>query len=239
MDFKFLEKISKDLKEELIKVTKAKKNNLLTRNRDKNRLVKFYCALHDYGKEILDWELETFEIVLGRSGMSHKEIMDIAYVAYILKNENYVLSDNEHFENAVCVVNDIEVDVESTPFHPPHFILWGIVAIKALLNAEGFPFIGRALEYIILDFLDYGWTTAPLFLADIEYVRNNFPFNNDEYIKSGKRMTAIQIVTLSQTLKEPQNGFENYIKMHAPLISYLEDKFTETARQIKEVINWR
>ena len=238
MNYQFLLQTSENLKNELIKVFEIKnKAGLLQKNRDANRLVKFYCALAEYGPEMLDWELETFEIILSRAGFSHSEIMDIIYIVHIVKNKDYVLTEDNHFEDAVCALNDIEVDVTKTEFQPPHYVVWGIIAILALYGADGFPFIGSTLEYIINDFKHYHWTNPPIFFAKNDFVKNNFPDYFEPYIKEVDSMPVSEFVIMAKTIRTPANGLENYIKSHAPILDYMESKFKETVAQIKKAIS--
>jgi len=211
------------------------KHGTLSNNKDKTNLVKFYCALQEFGHQILKWEVETFEIVLGRKGFGYDEIMDTVGMVFTAEHFDYVCSNRDHFENAVQLLNDLTLDTSTTELQPPHYIMWAICGLITLYHTKNIPIIGDAANYIGESFKEYGWTQPPVFFIG-RPLQNVFPEPNEEYIKILKQMSFDEFAQASVSIKEPQNGFENYLKLHAPIIVYMDDMFKKVNEQTQEIL---
>jgi len=233
MLFPIIQDLSHTISKELYKISDYEKAFLFN-NVDKMRVVKYFCAIKEFGPGIMEWELETFEIVLGRKGYSYQDIMDIVYMVYVMKNEDYVLTNRDHFENAVQILNDDLVDVDSTEYHAPHKIVWAIVLLMALYNVENLPVFGDALEYIAESFQNFGWTQPPLFFANNDKFNHLFPYFDSSFVKEANT-SLDRLWKLSSEIKHPQNALENYYKMHLPIVEYVKEKSNTLQGQIKEI----
>lgn len=236
MYFRLLDDVASKLKMSLLSLQNAKVT--LVDNRDKCNLVKFYCALSEFGKEMLDWEVETFEIVLGNKGFGYDEIMDIVGMAYIVRNPHYVFSNRHHFENAIQILNDLYIDTSTTELQPPHYIIWAIIGIMSLFNSPNLPVIGDAAYYIVESFREYGWTQPPAFLIGT-HLEDMFGMLHPEYLDIISKMGFQRFAQLALSIREPKNGFENYVKFHAPIIKYVDDKLNSTYRDIENALRTR
>ena len=235
MYFNLLKDVAKNIKNKLIQV-KDKPNATLIDNRDKTNLVKFYCFLHEYGKDVFDWEVETFELVLGNKGFEYTEIMDMVGMVYIVNNADYVLSNRDHFENAVQLLNDLYLDTSTTELQSPHNITWAIICILILFNTDNLPIIGDAANYIIESFEENGWTQPPAFLLNTE-LGQNFENIHKEYYDIIKKMSFQEFGSKALSVGEPKNGFENYLKHHAPIVKYVDDRLKITNQEINEILH--
>ena len=236
MTFLLLSDVAHKLKLSLLSLLNHKVT--LVDNRDKCNLVKFYCALSEFGKEMLDWEVETFEIVLGNKGFGYDEIMNIVGMTYIVKNPHYIFSNRDHFENAIQILNDLYIDTATTELQPPHYIIWALIGIMALFGSENLPVIGDAAYYIVESFREYGWTQPPAFLIG-SHLEEMFGMLHPEYLKAIREMGFQRFAQLALSIKEPRNGFENYLKFHAPIIAYVDEKLNSTLRDIQRAIHTR
>ena len=228
-------KLSDTLHKTLIQIPSTKRGSL-SDNRDKNNLVKFYCTLQEFGHQIFHWEVETFEIVLGRKGFGYGEIMNIVGMVFTAEHPDFVLTNRDHFENAVQLLNDLVLDTSTTEYQPPHYILWATVGLITLYNSQNIPIIGDAAVYVAESLKHYGFTQVPVFFVKTP-IETVFGELDEEYAKILKRMDFETFANACLSIKEPKNGFENYLKMHAPMIAYVDDKFKETLRQAKSIIN--
>ena len=223
------------LERKLLQILETK-NGTLTNNRDKSNLVKFYCALQEYGHQILTWEVETFEIVLGNKGFGYDEIMNVVGMVYLVENGDYVLSNRDHFENAVQLLNDILLNTATTELQPPHYITWAIFGILVLFRTDNLPIIGDAANFIIESFKKFGWTLPPFFFSNT-HLKDGFEPLPKEYLDIIKRSTFRELATKAISIKEPANGFENYLKHHAPIIKYIDERLRQTHREVDSILN--
>ncbi len=235
MFFRLLKDIAaKNLKNELMSIINSK-NASVSVNQDKTNLVKFYCLLQQYGKEIFNWEVETFEIVLGNQGISYDNIMNLVGMVYIVNNADYVLSHRAHFENAVQLLNDLTLYTSSTEYQPPHEIIWAIIGLLTLFNLDNIPIIGDAANYIGESFKNFGWTQPPAFLLNTQ-LRNVFDPIEPEYYNKIKDLSFQEFGNLCLSIKTPTNGFENYLKHHAPIIKYVDNRINLTHTEIQTIL---
>ena len=235
MYFNLIKDVASKIKDKLLKITDTKRGNLIN-NRDKTNLVKLYCLLQEYGEELYGWETETFEIVLGNKGFSYDEIMNMVGMIYIINNANYVLSNKDHFEVAVQLLNDIMLDTSTTEIQSPHNIMWAFICILILFNTDNLPIIGEASEYVVKSFKDAGWTQPPAFIVNTELGRF-FGTLEKEYYDIIKKMSFQEFGQACLQIREPKNGFENYLKMHAPIVKYIDDRIKLTNKEIDEILN--
>lgn len=235
MYFNLIKDVSVNIKTKLLKIPDTKRGTLIN-NREKTNLVKFYCLLQEYGTEIYDWETETFEIVLGDKGFEYDEIMDMIGMTYIVNNANYVLSNKDHFEVAVQLLNDIMLNTATTELQSPQNIIWTLTCVLILFNTDNLPVIGGASEYIVKSFKEAGWTQPPAFIISTE-LGKFFGNIHKEYYDIIKKMSFQEFGEACLQIKEPKNGFENYLKMHAPIVKYMDDRIKLTNQEINEILN--
>lgn len=234
MYFNLLKDVGASLKNDLLQILNTK-HGTLSNNRDKTNLVKYYCMLREYGKEIFNWEVETFEIVLGNKGFGYDEIMDMVGINYIISAADYVLTNKDHFENAVQIFNDMVINTANTEKMPPHDIMWTIICILVLFNSDNLPIIGSAATYIAESFKEFGWTQPPAFLLSTE-LRYSFDEIHPAYYDIIRKMNFQQFGQACLKISTPTNGFENYLKHHAPIIQYIDDRIKLTKSEIKQII---
>jgi len=229
---KIIDTLVDNIRNSIFKIIGSTKAGLYT-NYDKSRIVKLFCAYHTFGEEIVDWEPETFEIVMGRQGFSYNEIEDVQYMVYLIHSRDYVLTNRHHFENAVQILNDDVVYMEETDYQPTHKIIWAIILLMVLYGAENMPIDGDAIEYVSECFIKEGWTQPPLFFATNKKFENSFPYYDKEFIDKAL-VNVNELIELSK-VKDPKDAFENYYKFHAHIIQYLMDKTQELEKQIKSI----
>lgn len=231
-------KVADTLQGELKKIISSKKGSLLA-NKDEKNIIKLYCALQEFGEQILDWEVETFEIVLGRNGVSHDTILNVVGMVYLIRNQDYVLTHRAHFENAVQLLNDLYLDTSTTELQAPHLIWWAMIGLIILYHSKNFGVTGDALNYIAQSFKEYGWTQCPVFFIGTP-LQHAFPETEAEYINSLKNMSYSEFAQLALkagNLKEVQNGFQNYLKLHAPLIDYAQSEAGQILFHINKILH--
>ena len=234
MYFSLLKDVSHSLKNDLLQILNTK-HGTLSANRDKTNLVKYYCLLREEGKQIFNWEVETFEIVLGNKGFGYDEIMNMVGMNYIVNAADYALTNKDHFENSVQIFNDILINTSTTEKMPPHDIMWAIICILTLFNSDNLPIIGTAATYIAESFKEFGWVQPPAFLWSTE-LRYSFDEIHPEYYDIIKKMSFQGFGQACLKISNPINGFENYLKFHAPIIKYIDDRIKKTKSEIKQIL---
>ena len=193
---------------------------------DAPNYIKFLVCLNLYGKDILEWEFETLEIVLSRDFLPYSFIEGVASVIYLANNHDYVLSSEEHFANAVNILNDKEIIMGVPEKTDASEIIWTAIVL-AMLYSSNFKVIGSAAEYVVNSLKETGWTTLPAFIAQKE-LNEMFDYPNLDNYNYLQKYDFLEIDNLSS--KDP--SLNNYIIMHKPIIEYVVKKIKEYKKYI-------
>ena len=236
MSYQVLNKISDNIRESLFEVLRNKQAKLLF-NQDTTNIIKYFCAISEFGEGITEYELETIEIFFGRQGYPYSIIETIYQMNYLVNNRDAVLTDREHFENAVQLLNDDIVDVTTTEYQAPHKIIWAMILLKALYGMENVPAFGDALEYIGESFEEFGWTQPPLFFINNDKMENIFTHYDKEVVEAIKNYPNIEEIVLKkrEVPDNVSNFIENYVKLNVSIIEYANERFGEFKKQILRI----
>jgi len=197
--------------------------------------VKFIAAVKKYGVEMLDWQVETCEIVLARDNISYSDIEKIIAGMYIVNNQELIITNRDHFENAVQFFNDMEIDTTSTEYQPPYAIVWTIICLMALYEAKNMPITSDAMYYIKESFMEFGYTQPPLLFSDDPLFQNTFDFSAPELLERFRKFDFNNIVSAAKSIKSPNSFEENYLKGQSPIFEYVTDKLQAFYKEIKSV----
>jgi hypothetical protein len=210
-------------------------------NQNKTNIVKYFCAVSEFGSDITNYELETIEILFGRQGYPYSVIEIIYQMNYLINSRDYVLTDREHFENAVQLLNDDIVDVTTTEYQAPHKIVWAMILLKALYGMENLPAFGDALKYVGESFEEFGWTQPPIIFLNNDKMENIFTHYDKHIVEQIKAIPNIETILEKETkateLPEASDFLENYLKQNIALMVYIEDKWKEINAQINNVLS--
>ena len=231
--FNLVDTFVDNIRSNIFKIPNSPKADLYA-NIDKMRIIQLFCAYHTFGEGIVDWEPETFEIVMGRQGYPYKTVESVTAMVYLIHSKDYVLTNRDHFENAIQILNDEVIYMDETSYHPAHKVVWAVILLMVLYGAKNMPISGDALEYMSECFIRDGWTQPPLFFANNIKFENTFPAYDPEFIKKAV-VSVPELMELSK-VKHPKDQLENYYKFHAPILEYLKDKVGEIEKQIKSII---
>jgi len=236
MLYEKLDYISNNIRQGLLSILKKQSVKLLF-NQDKTNIVKYFCAISEFGEKISEYELETIEILFARQGYPYSVVEAIYQMNYLINNRDQIMTDREHFENAIQLLNDDIVDVTTTEYQSPHKIIWTIVLLKALYGMENLPVFGDALKYLGESFEEFGWTQPPVFFLNNDKMENVFTYYNKDIVQNIKNVPNLEKIILNKQISSTTNNFiENYLRLNASIVTYIEEKYSTINKQIDSVL---
>ena len=220
--FKLLQHLSIEIGIKLRNLS-AKKTESFIVFEKAHRIVKFYGAVSCFGPELIDMEYEAIEIFLKKHNVSARSVEDIAYVSYIAQNQDLCLINRKHFENAITILNELEVDTEETEYQTPGTIVNGIMLLMSLYGAKNFPIESDALDFVIESFKNFGLTQPPLLIADVPKIVEKMDTTDESLITQALQIDIDKLDEINYNILPAR--IANYLLINKPIIGLVKETF--------------
>jgi len=219
-------------------ILKSETGNLLTKTKDTFPAeILFYCFAHDYGKEVIAYERETVELLLGNNGYSYRHVEKIVNMIAIIQQMDRVMSTSDGFLYSNVVLNDLGGMAENIESVSVEHMIWTIIMLMSIFGAENNPLIADAIRTVAAKLMDEGWTTPPVVLPShklfdlMPYADRNLPImaekHKDRFLHINNPEIRINI----------DNQYDNYFEMHKDLLYYLEQEDSKYEHLIEGIIS--
>jgi len=221
-----LSDFARELKEVTLSIEPSKGMALLASEYDIPAILAFYAASNMLGYDMLEMENETVEIVLLRARVSPYLVRKVTYEKSLIANMDETLTQALPFKLAVQVFNDEEPDVDTVDFQEPAKIIWAIINLMAVYNAENIPVSGDAARYVAACLKADGWTMPPYMLNNDKF-GNFFEFYDKNYYETLGCTDRELMLVCGRDSDASNDARENFMEMHKPIMQYLHAKILE------------
>ena len=205
-------------------ISEDKAVKALTYSSDMSAIVAFYCASKLIGKDIVTMENETIEYALLSKKVNSEIVRKVIMAKSMIGDLDRVLTVPKYFSVAVDVFNDDDVDTSIVDHKRPEKIIWALVILMAVANAENIPTAGGATGYIVATLKADGWTMPPLML-NVQKFSDMFEFYDaDAYKKMECTQKNMMISCALASNRDISSAQENFMELHKPIIHYIISK---------------
>lgn len=196
----------------------------------------FYGAAIIIGNDILDYENETVQYLLLEQRTSPRLIEKAVMVKALIGNMDGVLTVPEYFKVAADVLCDDDVDTGIIDYIEPAKVIWTIILLMSIYNADNIPIAGDTLRYAVACLKSDGWTMPP-YLLDIQKFSDFFEYYDKEYYDSIVcSQSELLTVCGTSTDKNMSSAKANFMEMHKPVFQYIHMKIAELKNATKHLV---
>ena len=223
------------ISDKLTRIVKDKAVSSLTYSEDMDAMVAFYCAAKLIGEDMVVMENETIEYALLSKKVDSRIVRKVIMVKTLIGDLDSVFTVPEYFSVAIDVLNDNDVDTGIVDYRRPEKVVWALVLLMAISNAENIPVAGATTGYIVACLKTEGWTMPPLML-NVQKFSDLFEYY-DESFYGGMQCTQknMLISCALESKKDISSAEENFMEMHKPMIHYMISKAEDINEAISKV----
>jgi len=198
-------------------------------------ILAFYGACMIVGRDILEYENETIQYLLLEKRTAPSIVQKAIMVKSLISNMDGVLTVPEYLNIAADVLCDDDVETGIIDYVEPAKLIWTIIMLMAIYNADNIPIDGDALRYVVACLKSDGWTMPP-YLLNVDKVATYFEYYDEEYYKSIMcEENELLMVCGTNTDRDMVDAKSNFMEMHKPLFQYLHLKSAELQRETKDL----
>ncbi len=209
----------------------------LTYSSDMSAIVAFYCASKLMGKDIVTMENETIEYALLSKKVNSEIVRKVIMAKSLIGDLDRVLTVPKYFSVAVDVFNDDDVDTGIVDHKRPEKIIWALVILMAVSNAENIPTAGGATGYIVATLKADGWTMPPLML-NVQKFYDMFEYYDEEAYRAMECTQKDMMISCAiQSKGDISIAHENFMELHKPIIHYIISKAQDLNEEIESLVS--